>query len=53
MEHGSPVWSGCANDDQVKCESVQLNAAHVITGAMYGASIEKVNGETGWHTLAK
>ena len=53
LEYGSAVWSGCTAQDEEKLESIQLDAARIITGAMYGTSIAKLYEETGWLTLAK
>ena len=53
LEYASPVWSGCTELDANKLEDVQLSAARIVTGAMYGTSIEKLNEEVGWQSLAK
>ena len=53
LEYGSPIWSGCTAADEAKLESVQLNAARIVTGAMHGTSNAKLYEELGWHTLAK
>ena len=53
LEYGSLVWSGCTAQDEDKLESIQLNAARIVTGAMHGTSNAKLYEETGWLTLAK
>ena len=39
--------------EEEKLESVQLNAARIVTGAVHGTSIAKLYEEIGWHTLSK
>ena len=53
LEYGSPVWNNCTVFDEEKLENIQLNAARIVTGAMYGTSNAKLYEETGWITLAK
>ena len=53
LEYGSQVWSGCTAQDEDKLESIQLNAARIVTGAMHGTSNAKLYEETGWLTLTK
>ena len=53
LEYASPVWSGCTESDAKRLEDIQTNAARIVTGAMYGTSIEKLYEEVGWQTLAK
>ena len=52
LEYGSPVWSGCTAADEDRLESIQLNAARIVTGAMPGTSNAKLYEELGWLTLS-
>ena len=38
MEYADVIWDGCNEDDSELIESVQYEAARVVTGAMRGTS---------------
>ena len=53
LEYASPVWSGCTEADAKRLEDIQLQAARIVTGAMYGTSIDKLYEEVGWQSLVQ
>ncbi len=51
LEYSSIVWDNCTNGDKEKLESVQIEAARIVTGATKLCKIENLYIETGWETL--
>ena len=51
LEYGDIVWSNCTQTEEQLLESVQLDAARVVTGAMKGTSNTQLYIETGWESL--
>ena len=53
LEYASLVWQDCTNYDSENLESLQLDAARVVTGAKRGTSHELIYRECGWPLLSK
>jgi hypothetical protein len=51
LEYADVVWDGCSDSDSDLLESLQFEAARIITGAMKGTHRENLLCETAWVTL--
>ena len=51
MEYADVVWDGCCDADRDLLESLQFEAARLVTGALKGTRRESLLNETGWSTL--
>lgn len=51
LEYSSVVWDNCTLADKQKLESIQVEAARIVTGATKLCKIENLYAETGWETL--
>ena len=51
LEYGDVVWANCSHTEESLIESVQLDAARVVTGAMKGTSSSKLYDEADWESL--
>ena len=45
------MWDGCCDADRDLLESLQFEAARLVTGALKGTRRESLLNETGWSTL--
>ena len=52
LEYASEVWDGSTLADSVRLETVQLNAARIVTGLPLFSSQNSLYYETGWEALA-
>ena len=50
--YGSEVWDGCSINDTNRLEQIQLNAARIVTGLPFFASLRSLYFKTGWENLA-
>ena len=53
LEYASIIWHDCTQDESELLESIQLDAARVVTGAKRGTSHIKTYEECGWETLSQ
>ena len=51
LEYGSVVWDNCTQEQSGLIESVQYEAARIITGLRKGTSRVKLYSELGWDSL--
>ena len=51
MEYADVIWDGCNEDDSELMESVQYEAARVVTGAMRGTSRSRLLHEVAWEEM--
>ena len=51
MEYADVLWDGCYDNECELLESVQYEAAKVVTGAMRGTSRQALSIELGWDDL--
>lgn len=51
LEYADVVWDGCSKSDSDLLESLQFEAARIVTGAMKGTHRENLLCETAWVTL--
>ena len=51
LEYADVVWDGCSDSDSDLLESLQFEAARIITSAMKGTHRENLLCETAWVTL--
>ena len=51
LEYGNIIWDNCTSEESELLESVQLEAARIITGLRKGTSRVKLYNELGWDTL--
>ena len=51
IEYGNVLYNNCNKEDSDRLESVQLNAARLVTGGKRGTSHESLYRELGWNTL--
>jgi hypothetical protein len=51
LEYGGIVWDNCSLHESELLESVQLEAARIITGLLKGTSHAKLYTELGWMPL--
>ena len=51
MEYADIVWDGCLIGEKELLESVQLEAARLVTGATKGTHRESLLEETSWQKL--
>ena len=51
MEYADVIWDGCNEDDSELIESVQYEAARVVTGAMRGTSRARLLHEVAWKEM--
>ena len=49
---GKSVWGNLSQHDAQQLEIIQNEAGRLVTGAIRGTSIERINSELGWPTLA-
>ena len=52
IEYSNVVWDNCTLYEANELEKVQIEAAHIVTGATKLVSIDSLYTETGWETLA-
>lgn len=52
MEYADAVWSGCTTGESELLESLQYEAAKLVTGAMKGTSQVRLLDELAWEKLA-
>ena len=52
LEYADVVWDGCFKGESDLIETVQFDAARLITGAMKGTHRERLLIDTGWHRLS-
>lgn len=52
LEYGCILYDSCSHSDIMRVESVQLEAARIVTGAKKGTSHSALYDELGWTTLA-
>ena len=53
LEYASIIWHDCTQTESELLESIQLDAARVVTGAKRGTSHAKIYQECGWQTLSE
>lgn len=53
LEYGSIIWDGCTQQQSELLESIQLDAARIITGLRRGTSHATLYAELGWCSLAE
>ena len=51
LEYGNLVWDNCTNQESDLIESVQCEAARIVTGLRRGTSRLKLYNELGWDSL--
>ena len=51
LEYGNIVWDNCTNQESDLIESVQYEAARIVTGMRRGTSRLKLYNELGWDSL--
>jgi len=51
LEYGSVVWDSCNEDCKKKLDTVHLDAARIVTGAIKGTEHDALYQETGWESL--
>jgi len=52
LEYADIVWDNCTQQSKELLESIQLEAARIITGLRSGTSHNKLYNELGWETLS-
>ena len=52
LEYANVVWNNCTKQDSNLLESLQLDAARIVTGARKGTSHDKIYNEIGWPLLS-
>lgn len=53
LEYGNVVWDNCTKQESDLIESVQYEAARIVTGMRKGTSRSKLYSELGWDSLEK
>ena len=53
LEYANIIWDNCSIENKRNLESIQIEAAHIITGATKLCSIHKLYDDTGIQTLQK
>ena len=53
LEYSSIVWDNCDKDEAELLESIQIDAARIITGLRRGTSHDILYDELGWTSLSK
>ena len=53
IEYGNVLLSNCSKELNHNLESLQLEAARIITGGVKGTHHNQLYAETGWQTLEK
>ena len=51
LEYGDVIWVNCSKTEKDEIESVQYEAARIVTGATRSCSKSKLLDETGWDSL--
>lgn len=51
LEYSNIIWDNCSLDNKRNLESIQIEAARIVTGATKLCSIQKLYQDTGWETL--
>ena len=51
LEYCDAVWDNCSAENKKQLESIQVEAARIITGATRLCSIEKLFSDLGWESL--
>ena len=51
LEYGDVVWDNCTEEQSKLLESVQIEAARIITGLRRNSSVNHLYKELGWETL--
>ena len=51
LEYGDAIWDNCSKTEKDEIESVQYEAARIVTGATRSCSKSKLLEETGWDSL--
>ena len=51
LEYGDAIWDNCSKTEKNEIESVQYEAARIVTGATRSCSKSKLLEETGWDSL--
>ena len=51
LEYAYVVWNNCTQYESNELETIQNEAARIVTGATKLASIDSLHTETGWETL--
>ena len=51
LEYGNLIWDNCTNEESDLIESVQYEAARIVTGMRRGTSRLKLYNELGWDSL--
>ena len=52
IEYGNIIYDSCLKSDSAKLETLQIEAANIVTGAKRGTSHIKMLKELGWQSLA-
>jgi hypothetical protein len=52
LEYAGEVWDNCTLADSERLETIQLEAARIVTGLTSYASILSIYKETGWEKLS-
>ena len=53
MEYGDVVWNNCYDCDSALLDSVQYEAARLVTGAIKGTSSGRLYKELAWESHSK
>lgn len=53
LEYGDVVWDNCTDEQSNLLESIQIEAARIITGLRRNSSKQYLYQELGWETLKK
>ena len=51
MEYADVVWDGCYENESNLLESVQYEAAKIVSGAIKGTSMKRLLEDTGWEEM--
>ena len=52
MEYGNVIWNNCYDCDSTLLDSVQYEAARLVTGAIKGTRSERIYKELAWESLS-
>ena len=52
MEYGDVIWNNCYDCDSALLDSVQYEAARLVTGAIKGTSSARLYKELAWESLS-
>ena len=52
MEYGDVIWNNCYDCDSALHDSVQYEAARLVTGTIKGTSSARLNKERAWESLS-